>query len=358
MNSGQRIEETTARTSVSCVRLPAEWEPVKAVLIAWPHHETDWSYMLDEVEACYDELAKAITRFSSLVVVTPHVEYVPNRLSALGIDMNKVAVVETRTNDTWTRDYGPITTLANDGTKILNDFCFNGWGMKFAANFDNLVTRRLVLSSVIPGVYRNRLGFVLEGGSIESDGKGTILTTAECLLSPNRNGELTRREIGRRIKSALGASKVLWLKHGALAGDDTDSHIDTLARLAPDDTIIYTGCQNPADEHYEALTAMRADIRALRTADGKPFNMLELPLPSAIYDEDGQRLPATYANFLILNEAVLLPVYGQEKNDRLAAQIVKIAFPGHEVVPVDCRALIKQHGSLHCATMQLYDVNI
>lgn len=343
---------------ISDVRLPAEWEPVKAVLIAWPHAKTDWNYMLDEVEACYDALALAIIAHSSLVVVTPHVDYVHARLSALGCDMNKVAVVETRTNDTWTRDYGPITTVAPDGSKILNDFCFNGWGMKFAANFDNLVTRRLFLSSVLPGVYRNRLGFVLEGGSIESDGKGMILTTAECLLSPNRNGELTRREIGRYIKKVFGANKVLWLKHGALEGDDTDSHIDTLARFAPDDTIIYTGCQNPADDHYAELAAMRADIRALRTASGNPFNMLELPLPSPIFDDDGQRLPATYANFLILNDAVLMPVYGQEKNDRLAAQIIKIAFPGHEVVPVDCRALIKQHGSLHCATMQLHDINI
>ena len=150
---------------------------------------------------------------------------------------------------------------------------------------------------------------------------------------------------------------MLWLDHGALAGDDTDSHIDTLARLAPDNTIIYVGCDDPADEHFAELRAMRSDLRAMRSASGEPFNLVELPLPDAIYDDEGNRLPATYANFLIVNNGVLVPVYNQPKKDRLACQIIRVAFPGHEIVPVDCRALIQQHGSLHCATMQFPVIN-
>ena len=338
------------------VRLPAEWEPQQAVLLAWPHQDTDWAYMLPEVTDCYVRLAHAVARFAKLIIVAPETDSV--RALLADIPEERIAFLDILTNDTWTRDYGAITTLSTaDGSPVYNDFCFNGWGLKFAANHDNLVTRKMVFSGLLAGRYRNELGFVLEGGSIESDGAGTILTTRECLLSPNRNGDLTRREIGRKLKSVFGAQRVLWLDHGALAGDDTDSHIDTLARLAPDNTIIYVGCDDPADEHFAELRAMRSDLRAMRSASGEPFNLVELPLPDAIYDDEGNRLPATYANFLIVNNGVLVPVYNQPKKDRLACQIIRVAFPGHEIVPVDCRALIQQHGSLHCATMQFPVIN-
>lgn len=338
-------------------RMPAEWEPVQAIMIAWPHADTDWAYMMPDVEACYDQLVMSILRHATLVVLTPHPDYVYDRLSRLGADMDNVVIADTPTNDTWTRDYGPITIIGEDGCLAVNDFTFNGWGMKFAANQDNLATRRMYMSGILKGRYVNRLGFVLEGGSIESDGKGTILTTRECLLSPNRNAQLTQREIGSYLKKVLGGTKVLWVEHGALEGDDTDSHIDTLARFAPENTIVYTGCQNPADVHYEDLKAMQSDLKAMRSADGQPYHLLELPLPAPIFDEDGLRLPATYANFLIVNDAVLMPTYGQEKNDRLASQILQVAFPNHIIEQVDCRALIRQHGSLHCATIQLYGIN-
>lgn len=344
------------------LRFPAEWEPCQAVMISWPHDRTDWSYMLPEVEACYKELATAITRYAHLVVITPHVDSVEQRLLQHGIDRERMSVVEALTNDTWIRDYGFITTLCTeeeDGKDtlshyVLNDFCFNGWGLKFAANLDNLVNLKLHFSGLLDGVYNNQLGFVLEGGSIESDGKGTLLTTSGCLLSPNRNGGMDRRQISTHLKKVLGVEKVRWVNHGWLEGDDTDGHIDTLARFAPNNTILYTGCQNPADLHYEGLTAMRHDLSAMKNAKGEPFHLIELPLPAPIYDSEGLRLPATYANFLVVNNAVLYPTYGQEKNDRLAGQILQIAFPEHEIVGVDCRALIRQHGSLHCATMQLY----
>lgn len=340
------------------LRLPAEWEPCRAILVAWPHKDTDWAYMLDEVERCYDNMAVAISRFARLIVVAADAAYVRERLVCAGVSEAALTVVEIKTNDTWTRDYGPISTVlehAESRTVVLNDFCFNGWGLKFAADRDNLVTRRLVFDDVLghDSRYRNELSFVLEGGSIDSDGNGTLLTTSRCLLSPNRNGALTRREINQYLKKALGLTKIHWLEHGALEGDDTDSHIDTLARLAPHDTIIYTGCENPADLHYDELAGMRAELRSLRTADGRPYNMVELPLPAPIYDEEGERLPATYANYLVVNGGVLVPAYGQPKTDTLATLLIASVYPDREVVQVDCRALIRQHGSLHCATMQI-----
>lgn len=337
------------------LRLPAEWESQQAVMIAWPHSDTDWNYMLDEVCDCYINLANNIAKYAKLIIVAPHTQDI--RVLLKDIPEEQIAFLDVDTNDTWARDYGAITTLTADGAPVYNDFCFNGWGLKFAANLDNLVTRKMVFSGLLNGHYRNQLGFVLEGGSIESDGNGTILTTRQCLLSPNRNGDLSRREISTHLKKLFGARKVLWLDHGALAGDDTDSHIDTLARLAPENTILYVGCDDPADEHFDELAAMRNDLKAMVNADGVPFNLVELPLPNAIYDTNGQRLPATYANFLVINNAVLVPIYGQTKKDKLACQILKIAFPEHDIVPINCCALIQQHGSLHCATMQFPVIN-
>lgn len=334
------------------ISLPAEWQAQQAVIIAWPHILTDWNYMLDEVTLCYRNLAEAISRFVPLVIVAPEPDSV--KIALDGISLDRISIIQADTNDTWTRDYGPITTADRDGNLFFNDFKFNAWGLKFAANLDNLVTRQLYDSGLLDGQYVNRLGFVLEGGSVESDGAGIILTTSECLLSPNRNGDLSREEITSRLHDFLGARKVLWLDHGALEGDDTDSHIDTLARLAPDDTILYV-TTTPDDPQFAALEAMKEQLQDFTTLDGQPFNLIGLPLPEPIYDPDepAQRLPATYANYLVTNGAIIMPTYGQPKPDFLASQILKIAYPGHEIVSVDCRALIRQHGSLHCATMQI-----
>lgn len=332
------------------LRLPAEWEAQDAVLLAWPHELTDWNYMLDEVRSCYSAIAHAVVRHSQLIVIAPDCSAA--REALYDVTEDRVRYIEIDTNDTWARDFGAITTCDGDGNFIINDFKFNGWGLKFAANLDNMITRKMSETGVFNGRYNNCLGFVLEGGSIESDGHGTLLTTSECLLSPNRNGDLTREDIENRLKEVFGISHVLWLDHGELEGDDTDSHIDTLARLAPDDTIIYVGCDDCDDSHYDCLKEMERQILSFRRPDGMPYNAIALPLPDPIYDEDGSRLPATYANFLILNDAVLLPIYGQPRKDLLAQQIMKIAFPNHEIVAIDCRALIRQHGSLHCVTMQ------
>ena len=333
-------------------RLPAEWEPVEAVLISWPHEHTDWAYMLSEVEECFERVARAIAARTVLVVVAPDTSRVAERLS--DIPEERLILVPLPTNDTWARDFGAITTIAPDGGKIINDFKFNGWGLKFAADKDNLITSSMARLGLFDGRLENRLGFVLEGGSIESDGKGLLLTSSECLLSPNRNGNLSKAQIEEYLSEAFGLEKVLWLDNGGLLGDDTDSHIDTLARLAPPgDVIFYTGCHDSADPHFEPLQAMAAQLREFRTAEGKPFTLIELPLPDPVFDpDDGSRLPATYANFLILNDAVLLPVYGQPLKDRQAADTLRVAMPDHEIVSIDCRPLIRQHGSLHCITMQ------
>lgn len=333
-------------------RLPAEWEEQDGILLAWPHEDTDWAYMLDDVTACFTEIAKTIAEEEKVVIVAPDVEIPKSILASSGANMNNVIFVTVPTNDTWARDFGPISLTGGDAVTFC-DFKFNAWGLKFAADKDNLITGSLYKKGVLRGDYRNCLGFVLEGGSIESDGKGTLLTTSECLLSPNRNGGMSRDEIEEFLVEQFNLDKVLWLDHGYLAGDDTDSHIDTLARLAPGDTIIYVGCDDIADEHYEALKAMKLQLMDMVTPDGDRFNLIELPLPAAVYDEDGLRLPATYANFLVLNHSVLMPSYGQPEKDLLASQILKIAFPDHEIKTIDCLALIRQHGSLHCVTMQL-----
>lgn len=332
-------------------RLPAEWEADTAVMLSWPHADTDWAYMLEDVYKCYVELAEALSRYHTLLVVAPDIAIPRAQLQHLAD--RPILFCQVATNDTWIRDYGPITLTLADGSHVAVDYCFNGWGLKFAADKDNLVTSKLIHARALTCQRDNRLGFVLEGGSIESDGCGTLMTTSECLLSPNRNGDLSKMDIERQLRHDLGVDRVLWIDHGYLAGDDTDSHVDTLARFAPDDTILYVGAPDSSDEHHDALMKMEIDLKRFTTINGQPYNLIALPIPDPIYDEDGQRLPATYANFLATDRAVFMPVYGQAANDRLARQMIKIAFPDHDVVTVDCNALIRQHGSLHCATMQI-----
>ncbi len=343
----QRNEQIEMRATY----LPAEWHLQNCIQLTWPHAETDWAYMLDEVQECFLRIAREIAARELLLIVTPEPEKVEKQIAAT-VNMANVRFLKCPTNDTWARDHGAIT-LIEEGTPSLLDFTFNGWGLKYAANFDNQITRRAVEAGALKGRYVNRLGFVLEGGSIESDGQGTLLTTSECLLSPNRNGQMNRVEIEEYLRSVFHLERVLWLDHGYLAGDDTDSHIDTLARFCSPDTIAYVKCDDRSDEHYEALHAMEEQLMIFRTRTGKPYRLLALPLPDCIREEKtGERLPATYANFLIMNSAVLYPTYNQPEKDRQAKAVLQQAFPTLEVVGIDCRSLIRQHGSLHCVTMQ------
>ena len=305
--------------------MQAEWERQSAVQLTWPHEHTDWAPILPEITAVYEQMAQEIRKRESLIVVDdiPH-------------------------NDTWARDHGFITVEEN-GTNVLLDFRFNGWGEKFEAELDNQINRHLHDKGIVKGVYEDHLNFVLEGGSIESDGKGTVFTTTCCLMAPHRNQPLTQADIEVRLKEYLGAERIVWLNHGSLIGDDTDGHIDTLMRICPDDTIIYTG----GDSDHPDLDLMEEELKALRTLDGKPYRLLKLPLPRPIYDDD-YRLPATYANYLVINDAVLVPTYRQPDLDAEAMQMIGEAYPDREIVGIDCCAVIKQHGSLHCCTMQYY----
>ena len=306
-------------------RMPAEWEPQSAVQLTWPHEGTDWASILPEITAVYEEMAREIKKREPLIIVDdiPH-------------------------NDTWARDHGFIT-VEEEGENILLDFCFNGWGEKFPAELDNQINKHLFDKGLVKGLYEPHLDFVLEGGSIESDGKGTIFTTTCCLMAPHRNQPLSQQEIEAKLKEFLGAERILWINHGCLIGDDTDGHIDTLVRICPDDTLLYIG----GDQDHPDLSLMEQELQTLRTINGQPYRLLKLPLPRPIYDE-GERLPATYANYLIINGAVLVPTYNQPDLDQEAMQVIGQAFPDREIIGIDGRAVIKQHGSLHCCTMQYY----
>jgi agmatine deiminase len=332
-------------------RLPAEWEAQEGVLLAWPHEGTDWAYMLDDVRPAFVEIIRSIVRFERVLLAAPHAASARDYLTTAGVDLARVTICEIPTNDTWARDFGPITVIYND-KPVLLDFGFNGWGLKFPADLDNQITRRLKeLGALVPNI--KTVGLIMEGGSIETDGLGTILTTAECLLSPNRNPQLDWNEIEQAMASLLGARRVLWLKHGRLAGDDTDSHVDTLARICPDNTIVYQACDDERDEHFQELKLMEEDLKGFRAPDGSPYRLIPLPWPRARFDEDARRLPATYANFLVINGAVLVPTYRDGERDAQALERIGQAFPGREIIAVDCLPLLEQHGSLHCVTMQL-----
>ena len=331
-------------------RLPAEWEPQSLVMLTWPHQDTDWAPYLDEITRTYVEMADAITQYEKLLVVTPNPVEVGATLSKnlSNSQMARVVIGYCKTNDTWARDHGPITLIGteNDGQERLLclDFRFNGWGEKFPAELDNRITRQVFKELLDDEVLTGEIGsgnddFVLEGGSIESDGKGTVFTTECCLMAPKRNQPLTKEDVEQELLLRLKAKRIIWLQHGALAGDDTDGHIDTTVRIAPEDTILFS---SPAD---------KKELEGLRTLDGKQYRLMELPLP--IVEFDGEKLPATYANFLIINGAVIVPTYNIPDMDAKACEIIQTAFPDRKIIAIDATTIVRQHGSIHCCTMQV-----
>lgn len=329
--------------------LPPEWYPQSAVQLTWPHGGTDWAEMLDEVTPCFVAIAKEVIKREKLIIVCPDESKVRTGLGE--VDYSRIIFREMETNDTWARDHGGISVF-DDGIPVVYDFVFNGWGMKFAANHDNLITRKLFHSKTFAeGVVPvNMQPFVLEGGSIESDGKGTLLTTVECLSSVNRNEYLQQEELENYLKQVFGLDRILWIESGYLAGDDTDSHVDTLARFCSEDTIAYVQCSDEEDEHFAELQEMEEELKEFTQANGEPYRLIPLPMADKV-EWEGERLPATYANFLIINGAVLLPFYNSPK-DEIARAALQTAFPDREIVSINCLPLIKQHGSLHCVTMQ------
>jgi agmatine/peptidylarginine deiminase len=333
------------------LRLPAEWEPQAAILVAWPHADTDWSDRLDSVESTYAALVAGITRFQPAIILVAD-ESIRQRagdiLAGRSVDMARVRFVSLAYDDTWLRDSGPIT-LSDGKNFTLDDFRFTGWGGKFEASLDDRIVSELIERRVFVDARHRHIDWALEGGAIESDGQGTILTTWKCLHL--RHPDLSREQIEATLIETLAAQRVLWLDHGYLEGDDTDAHIDTLARLAPDDAIVFQSCDDTEDSHYAELESMASELAGLRTLAGKPYTLHALPWPKPIIDED-RRLAASYANYLIVNGAVLVPAYGDAADDE-AARIIGLAHPGREIVQIPCRSLIWQNGSLHCVTMQL-----
>ncbi len=323
-------------------RLPAEFEEQSFVQVVFPHKKSDWSDYLEEAEKNFVDIINAIAKYQQCLVVCDEI----SRVKAHFTSYENIRFVEVPTNDTWARDSSAITVY-EDSEPLLLVFVFTAWGGKFDASLDNTMSKKLadVYDAPIKSV-----DFILEGGAIESNGKGTLLITSECVFNPNRNAALSREQSLDILKEAFGVSNILSLEHGYLSGDDTDSHIDTLARFVDAETIVYLRCEDKEDEHFEALEKMETELKAFRDQDGKAFTLVPLPFTRAIYDED-ERLPATYANFLIMNKAVLVPVYN-DASDQKALDTLQKVFPSREIVAVDCSTLIRQHGSLHCVTMQ------
>jgi len=329
-------------------RAIAEWERQRCVLMSFPHEGTDWAKGgLNEALSPFIRIAQAIAYGEPVYIVCRKRE----EIASMFCSTRNMTFIELPTNDTWIRDYGYFSIEEDDKRKLL-DFIFDGWGGKFEAALDNRVNRLLHGKGYMGTTPLEKIDFVLEGGSVESDGKGTILTTSHCLCNPNRNGGLTKEEVEGKLHTYLGATRVLWLDHGYLAGDDTDSHIDTLARFVNKDTIVYVKCDDSSDEHYEVLSLMEEQLQSFRTEEGTPYQLVPLPMCEAKYDTEGNRLPATYANFLITNDALIYPVYN-DRNDKKTGEIFKTLFPGREIIPVNCLKLIEEGGSLHCSTMQV-----
>jgi len=334
------------------LRLPAEWEKQSKVILSFPHEDTDWNDKNDPSAlkaslSAFIRIAQAIAYDEAVYIICKDKE----QISSMFCSTKNMTFIEIPTNDTWIRDYGYISIKNNHHAKLL-DFIFDGWGGKFESKLDNSVNSILHQKGYMGTTPLEHIDFVLEGGSIESDGEGTILTTQKCLCNPNRNGGLSKEQVEKILKKYLGADRILWLHNGYLAGDDTDSHIDTLARFVNKDTIAYVKCEDKEDEHYQDLQKMYKELQKLTTKDGKPYKLIALPMCEAKFNQKGERLPATYANFLITNNALIYPTYN-DPHDHIAGDIFRTLFPNREIIPVNCLKLIEEGGSLHCSTMQI-----
>ena len=339
----------------SAPRLVAEWEPQAGALVAWPHADTDWRRLLDKVEPVYVNLTAAIARYETVMVCCrdhAHRDHVESLISGHLSTPDRVVFATTPFNDTWIRDYGPLS-VARNGARELLKFAFNGWGKRFDAALDNQVAACLQRQHVFGHTPMTVIDdWVLEGGSIDTDGDGTVLTTASCLTATNRNVTGDRHHIERRLQRAVGAQRILWLTHGFLAGDDTDGHIDNLVRFCDASTLCHVMCRDESDEHFAPLRAMAEQLRSFRRPDGGYYRLIPLPLPRPIRNERGHRLPASYANFLIINGAVVVPVFN-DPADEVAMATLRPCFPGRDLVAIDARPLIQQAGGIHCAALQV-----
>lgn len=339
---------------MSLYKLPAEWAPQDAVLLTWPHPATDWAESLTEVEQVFIELARVISQRQTLILLC-HNEFLQSRLQKIlpeaQVQMHRTYLLQIPNNDSWARDHGPITVYNQAGETLWLNFEFTGWGNKFDARLDNQINGRLFGASMVKTTALESVDLVLEGGAIETDGQGLFLANENCLLHANRHPNLQKAQLEQRLSELFGIQKFLWLQQPPLCGDDTDGHIDTLARLTPTGAILYVSCDDSNDHHYPQLAQLKTQLEALTDLEGHPFELLALPLPAAKHDKQGNRLPASYANYLLINGALLMPVY-QDVADDVAKAVLQKAHPAHEIIGIDCLPLIRQGGSLHCVTMQ------
>lgn len=334
-------------------RLPAEWEAQGAVQLTWPHPRGDWEDNLDPAQHCFARIGAALSMDQTLLCVVldeAHEQRVRSLLREQGAVLANCRFFRVPSEDSWARDHGPLTVSGADGWSLL-DFEFNGWGGRHPARQDNAITTRLAELGAFGDTPLQRPGLTLEGGAIDTDGRGGFLIRQPTLVDARRNPGMNREEIERALGHWLGARRIHWLHSGDLAGDDTDGHIDTLARFAPDNRILHQDCDDPRDPHYEPLKRMARELAEFRDADDKAPERIALPLPAPVRDREGNRTPAGYANFLVTPRRVLMPAY-KDPADAVAARRIAAAFSGREVVPIDCRALVRQGGSLHCVTMQ------
>ncbi|MBK5967712.1 MULTISPECIES: agmatine deiminase family protein [Thiorhodovibrio] len=337
------------------ITLPAEWDAQSALMLTWPHLDTDWGDQIEAVEAVYIAIVQTVCRYQHALILCPDQPWqtrVEQRLSDAGVPATRLSFALARGNDTWTRDHGPIGVLDAQGKPCLIDFRFNGWGGKFPSELDDQINTQLQKQNLFPEIAWQRSELVLEGGAIDSDGAGSLLLVRRTLVDPARNPGWSQTDIEQELRLWLGTQRFLWLQHGQLSGDDTDGHIDTLARFIDHRTIAHVSCDNPADPDYRSINVMISELQALRGTEGQPYRLLPLPSPQPAFDASGDRLPAGYANFVLINGAVLMPTY-QDPADAEALRLIQAAFPDRRVHPIDCRALIRQGGSLHCACMQL-----
>ena len=324
-------------------RFIAEFEKQSFTQIIFPHKNSDWVEYLKEAQNNFIAIINAIIKYQKCLVICDDIQSVKANFR----DNKNLFFVEYQTDDTWARDCSALC-IENNSTIELLDFTFTGWGDKFEAQKDN------AMSQSIKKHYScdmKQIDFILEGGAVESNGNGLLLTTSQCVLNKNRNKTLTKDEITQKLKDEFGISSILYLNHGYLAGDDTDSHIDTLARFIDERTIMYVVCDDRNDEHYQELKLMENELKVFTKE--YDLELIALPMTQAIYFEE-ERLPATYANFLFINGAILVPVYGV-KEDEKALSIFREVFKNRDIIAIDCQTLIKQHGSLHCVTMNFMD---
>jgi agmatine deiminase len=334
-------------------RLPAEFDPQEAIWLSWPTVKESCPKTYNRLQDKFGEIAATISRYQRVRINAPILAHMGIRLSIADNegDLSQVDIYEHHTNDVWCRDHGPIFIKHNEtGALAVTDWEFNAWGGKFPPyDLDNAIPEK---AAAVLGLERFTSKMVLEGGAIETNGKGLLITTEAVLLNKNRNPKMSKADVEKELKGMLGVDSVFWLKEG-IEGDDTDGHVDDLVRFIREDAIVCMVEPKDTDPNHRVLKDIRERMDDLRAPDGSKMEIIEIEMPQPVEVKDWRlsRLPASYANFLILNNAVLMPIFGQKKKDALAEDILVEVFPGREVIPVTSKDLIMEGGALHCIAM-------